>query len=107
MSEWSIDDNALLRVYEAIDVDWERDLVFAFNKHHNPHEKILRFFEDRDRLAEHRVYSAGRYVLDVAEALKLQTRFNRERRSEKKKYFLRLIYYIAGRFVSACQTGCT
>ncbi len=73
MAEWSIDENALLRVYEAIDIDWKRDLVFAFNKHHNPHEKILKFLEDRDRLAEHCVYSAGRYVLDISEAMKLKT----------------------------------
>lgn len=74
MTEWSIDENALLRVYEAIDnIDWKRDLVLAFNKHHNPHEKILKFLEDRDHLAEHRVYSAGRYVLDISEAMKLQT----------------------------------
>ncbi|XP_046462012.1 uncharacterized protein LOC124208287 isoform X2 [Daphnia pulex] len=73
LAEWSIDENALLRVYEAIDIDWKRDLVFAFNKHHNPHEKILKFLKDRDRLAEHRIYSAGRYVLDIPEALKLQT----------------------------------
>ena len=75
MTEWSVDEDALLNVYEAIDViDWRRDVVFSFNKHDNPHEKIVKFFEDRGRLAGHRIYSAGRYVLDTSDALKLETR---------------------------------
>lgn len=56
-------------------IDWDRDVVFAFRKGQNPHEDILKFFGDRNRLAESHVYSAGRYVLDIETALKLQIRF--------------------------------
>lgn len=70
---WGTDESALLRLYEAIDViDWKRDVVFSFNKHRNTHEDILKYFEDRDRLEEHHVYSAGRYVLDIPTALSFQ-----------------------------------
>ncbi|KZS02951.1 uncharacterized protein LOC116924337 isoform X2 [Daphnia magna] len=73
VSGWSINESALLRLYSAIDViNWDKDAVFAFNKCYNPHEDILKFFRDRNRLEGHRLYSAGRYVFDIEKALKLQ-----------------------------------
>ena len=73
MAGWGVDESAILRLYEAIDViDWERDVVFAFNKHCTTHEDIRNFFGDRNRIGEHTMYSAGRYVLDIPTALSLQ-----------------------------------
>ncbi|XP_057372910.1 uncharacterized protein LOC130693735 [Daphnia carinata] len=73
VSGWSINESALLRLYSAIDViNWDSDVVFAFNKYYKPHDDILKYFQDRDRLTGYRLFSAGRYILDIEVALKLQ-----------------------------------
>ncbi|KAI9560838.1 hypothetical protein GHT06_011791 [Daphnia sinensis] len=69
---WSVNETALLRVYQAIDrIDWKCDIVLAYNRAHHPHPDFLRFFNDRQRM-KMPFPLLDRYAIDVSMALEME-----------------------------------
>lgn len=71
LSNWSVDHAALLRVYEAIGdvVDWTKDAVLAYDRGHQPHPEVLRFFQQGgDRVLAQPIYSFNRFYANEQDA---------------------------------------
>jgi hypothetical protein len=72
-----VNESTLLRVYKAIDtIDWKCDIVLAYNRAHQPHPDLLKFFNDRNRI-KMPFPLLDRYGIDVSQALEMEIEYVR------------------------------